>query len=178
MYLFIIRGLIAIVWAVVFAAASDSLTTGVTVGVGILLVIYPLIDVVASLIDARGQTGSARQILLAGAATSAIAAVALGIAATGNVGDALAVFGVWAFVSGVAQLAVALRRRAQFGLQLPMVLAGGFSVVFGVLLVVMSTSADPMLEMIAIYAATGGIDFIVEAGLLARRRRRLAAVPA
>ena len=42
----------------------------------------------------------------------------------------------------------------------------------------MSTSADPMLEMIAIYAATGGIDFIVEAGLLARRRRRLAAVPA
>ena len=37
---------------------------------------------------------------------------------------------------------------------------------------------DPMLEMIAIYAATGGIDFIIEAGLLARRRRRLAAVPA
>lgn len=35
-----------------------------------------------------------------------------------------------------------------------------------------------MLEMIAIYAATGGIDFIIEAGLLARRRRRLAAVPA
>ena len=170
----------AIVWAVVFAATSDSLTTDVPFGVAVLLVLYPLIDVGASLTDARGQTGSARQILLGGAATSAIAAVALGIAATGTVGDAVAVFGVWAFVSGAAQLAVALRRRAQFGLQLPMLLAGGFSVVFGVALVIMSTSADPILEMVAIYAATGGIDFIVEAALLARRRRRsrLATVPA
>jgi hypothetical protein len=36
-------------------AASDSLTTGVTVGGGVLLVIYPLIDLVASLIDARSH---------------------------------------------------------------------------------------------------------------------------
>jgi hypothetical protein len=33
---FLIRGLVAIAWAGVFAAASDSLTTGVTVGVGAL----------------------------------------------------------------------------------------------------------------------------------------------
>jgi hypothetical protein len=35
-------------WAGVFAAASDSLMTGVTVGASILLVLYPLIDVVGS----------------------------------------------------------------------------------------------------------------------------------
>jgi uncharacterized membrane protein HdeD (DUF308 family) len=173
MRVFLVRGLVAIAWAVVFAAVSDSLTTGVTVGAGILVVIYPLIDVVASLIDARSERGSARRVLLAGAATSAIAAAALAVAATGTVGDVLAVFGIWAFVSGAAQLITALRRRAEFGLQLPMLLAGGFSVVFGVALVVMSTAADPMLGMIAIYAATGGIDFIVQAWLLARRRRRL-----
>jgi uncharacterized membrane protein HdeD (DUF308 family) len=139
---------------------------------------YPLIDVVASLIDARSERGSARQVLLAGAATSAVAAVALAVAATGTVADVLAVFGVWAFVSGAAQLTVALRRRAKFGVQWPMLLAGGFSVIVGVAFVIMSTGADPMLDMVAIYAATGGVDFVVQAGLLARRRRRLAAVPA
>ena len=178
MQLFLIRGLVAIAWAAAFAAAADSLTGSVTLGVGVLLVAYPLIDVVASLIDARTQTGSARRILLAGATTSLIAAVALGIAATGTVADVLAVFGVWAFVSGAAQLSVALRRRAQYGLQLPMLLAGVGSVSFGIAYVIASTGTDPMLNMLAIYAATGGIDFLVQAGLLARRRRRLAPVPA
>ena len=177
MHLFLIRGLVAVVWAVAFAAVADDLTTGVTAGAAVLLVLYPLIDVVASLIDARSQRGSARQILLAGAATSAVAVVALGIAATGTVADALAVFGVWAFVSGAAQLTVALRRRAQYGLQLPMLLAGGISVIGGVVFVIASTGAAPNLDMLAIYAATGGIDFIIQAYLLVRRRR-LAAVPA
>ena len=178
MHLFLIRGLIAIVWAAVFAAASDSVTTSVPVGVGVLLVLYLLIDVIASVIDARTQDGYARQLLLANAAASTVAAVALGIAATGTVADALAVFGVWAFVSGAAQLVTSLRRRAQFGLQLPMLLAGVGSVSFGIAYVIASTGTDPMLNMLAIYAAGGGIDFVVQAGLLARRRRRLTPVPA
>jgi len=32
--------------------------------------------------------------------------------------------------------------------------------------------------MLALYAATGGIDFIIQAGLLARRRHRLVAAAA
>ena len=168
--LFVTRGVIAIAWATVFAAASDSLT----VGAGVLLVLYPLIDVVASLIDARTQRGSARRVLLAGAATSAVAAIALGIAATGSAANVFAVFGVWAGLSGAAQLVVGLRRRAQLGKQWPMLLAGGGSVIFGIAFLVASTMANPMLSMLAIYAATGGIDFLIEAGLLARRRRRVA----
>lgn len=115
MQLFLIRGLAAIAWAALFAAVSDSPTTGVTIAAGILVVIYPLIDVAASLIDARTQHGSARRLLLAGAAVSALAAAALAIAATASVADVLAVFGVWALLSGAAQLVVALRRRAQSG---------------------------------------------------------------
>ena len=57
--LFFIRGVLAIAWAVVFATTADDLTTGV----GVLLVLYPLVDAVASGIDARGQQGSARQLL-------------------------------------------------------------------------------------------------------------------
>ena len=107
-----------------------------------------------------------------------MAAVALGIAATGTVADALVVFGVWAFMSGAAQLVTALRRRAQYGLQLPMLLAGVWSVSVGIVYVIASAGANPKLNMLAIYAAGGGIDFVIQAGLLARRRRRLAALPA
>jgi uncharacterized membrane protein HdeD (DUF308 family) len=178
MQLFLIRGVVAIAWAAVFVAVSDSVATGVTVAAGILVVIYPLIDVTASLIDAQSQRGSARQLLLAGAAVSAIAATALAIAATGSVADVLAVFGVWAILSGAAQLVVALRRRAQLGKQWPMLLAGVGSVGFGIAFVIASTRTDPELSMLAIYAAGGGIDFLVQAWLLARRRRHLAAAPA
>jgi uncharacterized membrane protein HdeD (DUF308 family) len=177
--LFLIRGLVAIAWAAVFVAVSDSVTTGVTVAAGVLVVLYPLIDVAGSLVDARSQRGSARRLLLAGAAVSAVAAAALAIAATGSVADVLAVFGVWALFSGAAQVVVALRRRAQLGNQWPLLLAGVGSVGFGIAYIIASTRTDPSLSMLAIYAAGGGIDFLVQAWLLSRRRRRgVAAVPA
>jgi uncharacterized membrane protein HdeD (DUF308 family) len=132
MQLFLIRGLVAIAWAAAFAAVADSLTAGVAVAAGILVVLYPLIDTIASLIDARTAHGSGRRSLLANAATSAIAAIALGVAATASVANVLAVFGVWAAVSGAAQLVTALRRRALYGRQWPMRLAGAGSVIFDV----------------------------------------------
>jgi uncharacterized membrane protein HdeD (DUF308 family) len=168
--LFLTRGLVAIAWAVVFAIASDSLTTGV----GVLLVLYPLIDVVGSVIDARGQQGSARQLLELNAAVSAAAAVALGIAATGDEGDVLAVFGVWALVAGGAQLVVAIRRRMMLGRQWPLLLAGAGSTIWGIVFLVMSGSDDPELRMIAVYAAGGGVEFVIQAWLLARRTHEVA----
>jgi uncharacterized membrane protein HdeD (DUF308 family) len=168
--LFLIRGLIAIVWAIVFAATADSLTTGV----GILLVLYPVIDMVASIIDARGQQGSARQLLEVNAAVSAAAAVALGIAATGDKGDVLVVFGVWALLTGVAQVAVAIRRRMILGRQWPLLLAGVGSTGFGISFLIMAGGADPNLRMIAFYAAGGGVEFAIQAWLLARRSDQVA----
>jgi uncharacterized membrane protein HdeD (DUF308 family) len=178
MQLFLVRGIVAIAWALVFAAASDSLTTGVTTGAGILLVIYPLIDVVASLVDARSQRGSAQRLLRLDAAVSAVAAVAFAVAATGTVADALAVFGVWAAITGVAQLVVALRRRAQLGNQWPMLLAGGLSTVGGVTWFLVAIAGDATLDPLVVYAAAGGTWFIIQAWLLARRRRRLATLAA
>jgi uncharacterized membrane protein HdeD (DUF308 family) len=172
-HIFLTRGLIAIAWAVVFAVAANS-TTDVSVGAGVLLVLYPLIDAFANLIDARGQLGSARQLLLANAAVSAVAAVALGVAATGSTADVLAVFGVWAGLSGAAQLVVALRRRAQLGKQWPLLLAGGVSVFAGVAFVIAAAVRDnPRLSMLAIYAATGGVEFVIQAWLISRRQRHL-----
>jgi uncharacterized membrane protein HdeD (DUF308 family) len=171
--LFLTRGLIAIAWAVVFAVATKSVTTGVAAGAGVLLVLYPLIDVVGCLIDARSQHGSARQLLQANATVSAVAAVALGVAATGSVANVLAVFGVWAALSGAAQLVVALRRRSLLGNQWPMLLAGSLSIIAGVAYLMLSAGDDPKLRPLAIYTATGGIEFVLQAWLLMRRRRRL-----
>ena len=171
---FLIRGVIAIAWAAVFVAVSNSLTSDVTVIAAVLLVLYPLIDAVATLIDARTQHGSARQWLLINAGSSILAAVALGVAATRSVAAAFVVFGVWAAVSGAAQLIVALRRRAQLGRQVPLLLANGASVLLGVAFIIMATVGQTRLGMIAIYAATGGIEFLIQAWLLARRRRRSA----
>jgi uncharacterized membrane protein HdeD (DUF308 family) len=171
---FLIRGVIAIAWAAVFVAVAGSLTTDVTVAAGVLLVIYPLIDAVATLIDARSQHGSARQWLLINAGCSILAAVALGVAATRGVAAAFVVFGVWAAVSGAAQLVVALRRRAQLGKQVPLLLANDASVLLGVAFIIMAAVGQPKLGMLAIYAATGGIEFVIQAWLLARRHRRLA----
>jgi uncharacterized membrane protein HdeD (DUF308 family) len=169
--LFFIRGVVAIVWAAAFATTFDSLTAGTAA----LLVLYPVIDLVASVIDARNQDGSARRLLVANAGVSAVAAVTFGIAATGDKGDVLAAFGVWAGLTGAAQLVVALRRRVQFGRQWPMLLAGGVSTIGGVAFLLMSVRPDPTLMPLVVYAATGGVDFVIEAWLL-RRRFRLAAV--
>jgi uncharacterized membrane protein HdeD (DUF308 family) len=100
-----------------------------------------------------------------------VAAVALGIAAGGDKGDVLAVFGVWAVVTGALQLAVAIRRRATLGGQWPLLLAGAGSTLFGIAFLVMSGADDPTLRMIAAYAAGGGVEFAIQAWLLTRSHR-------
>jgi hypothetical protein len=44
--------------------------------------------------------------------------------------------------------------------------------------VIASTTTDPTLNMLAIYGAGGGIDFVIQAWLLGRRRDRLVTRPA
>jgi hypothetical protein len=77
-HLFLTHGVIAIAWAAVFAAVSDSPTADVTVGAGALIVLYPLIDAAASLIDARSQNGFARRLLLGGCCSPACSRGAAG----------------------------------------------------------------------------------------------------
>src|SRR5262249_54081218 len=106
------------------------------------------------------------------AAVSTVAAAALGVAATGSAADVIAVFGVWALISGAAQLVTALRRRAELGNQWPMVLAGGVSTIAGVAYIIASGASHPSPRRLGLHTAAGGVDFTIEAWLLARRRRR------
>ena len=55
-----------------------------------------------------------------------------------------------------------------------MLLAGSVSLIAGLAYIILSGGADPKLMPIVLYTATGGVDFVAQAWLLARRRHRLA----
>jgi uncharacterized membrane protein HdeD (DUF308 family) len=172
--LYLIRGLLAVAWAAVFAGAHDTLGRLAIA----LLIAYPLIDAVSSLIDYRAVPGGLeRQVTAFNGVLSTLAAIALGVAGGRGAATVLAVFGAWAVVSGAAQMAVGLWRRGpELGKQWPMLIAGGLSFLVGVFYDIQAAGAKPSLDVLSTYATGGGVFFIIQAGLLAwrARRRRLA----
>lgn len=179
--LYLGRGVLALAWALAFAGAHENVDAVAV----ILLVAYPLIDAVSSLIDHRALgDGPERRVTAFNGVLSTLAAVAVGIAGAGGVAPVLHVFGAWAVVSGAAQVAVGLRRRGpELGRQWPMLIAGGLSFIVGVFYNIQAAGDDPSLDVLSVYATGGGVFFIVQAGLLgwkarqSRTRDRLSAAP-
>jgi uncharacterized membrane protein HdeD (DUF308 family) len=163
------RAALAIAWAAVFAVVSTHFGAGTKA----LLVVYPAIDIAASVIDARSQrrlgSGTAR-LLLINAAVSAGALIALAIAIGDDTAAVLHVFGTWAAVSGLIQLGVVLRRRS-LGRQTAMLISGTLSTAAGIYLNVLATARDPKLTSLAGYAALGAILFGVSAYRLRAQAR-------
>ncbi|MFD6273767.1 DUF308 domain-containing protein [Nocardia asteroides] len=165
------RGVLAIGWASAFAVVSDTLGP---VAVA-LLVAYPLIDAVSSLIVHRGMPdGPERRVTALNGALSAVVAVALGLAgALGGAGAVLGVFGAWAVVSGAAQLVVGLRRRGPvFGKQWPTLISGGLSFLVGLTYLAQAAGDSPSLHVLSVYATGGGVFFVAQAALLAWKSRQ------
>lgn len=158
----------ALVWAAALAVAvgDDVPTTASALPtlVAVLLTAYPLIDVVASVVEAA-DAGTARRdaaVLRANAALSALAAVALGVATFGSdAGATLVAFGAWAVVSGAVQLGVAVRRRRTAGRQVPMLVSGGLSALVGVTIAAGAGQDDAHLGGLAGYAAFGAVLYLV-----------------
>lgn len=152
------RALAALLWAAVFVAVLGSnpdAAATVPTGAAILLVAYPLIDVVSWVVE-----GGERRVLPA--TVSLAAAVALAVAAVAaDAGAVLAIFGVWAVVSGALQLAAAIARRSAGGHELPMIASGAISVLAGVSFVVGSTQDVAPLKNLAGYAVFGAVFFAV-----------------
>ena len=127
-WLYLVRAVISIIWAGLLVAAvssGGSLTPEQTIPAFAvaLLISYPLIDVIASLIDARSSLHGAPRNAAAqyiNAAISAVAAGAVAVAAGDGADAVLLVFGAWALLTGLIQLilAIARRRRGNPG-QLP-----------------------------------------------------------
>lgn len=148
----------------------------------ILLIAYPAWDAIANYLDAWRSGGLARnksQMLnfLVSIVTTAAVALALGR----GMGAVLAVFGVWAALSGLLQLVTAVRRWKSHGAQWAMILSGAQSALAGGFMIKIAGGPDPLsIANIAPYAAFGAFYFLVSAVWLtvseARRNRALESI--
>ncbi|AYC36191.1 hypothetical protein [Streptomyces griseorubiginosus] len=157
--LYFVRFGFALLWAVaLFSTASSIGPVSAT-----LLVIYPLFDVVAAVVDARSSraSGSAPG-LYVNMAISGLAAVGLAFAVASGIPGVLRVWGAWAVTAGLVQLIVAVRRR-ELGGQWAMIASGGISVLAGLSFLRQAGAPDPSLSSLAGYALLGGIFFLVSA---------------
>ncbi|MBO0609277.1 hypothetical protein [Myceligenerans salitolerans] len=158
-HLYLVRFGFAVVWAILVLAVA----TGLGPATVALLVLYPLFDVAAAVVDFR-TSGSSRPAaaLYLNMALSLLAAVGLGLAATSGVPMVLRVWGAWAIAAGVVQLVVAINRRGLGG-QWAMILSGGLSTFAGTSFILMAGGPNATLTAVAGYATLGGIFFLVSA---------------
>src|SRR4051812_41074377 len=101
-----VRALVALAWV------AAALTVGATMPpvAAVLLVAYPAWDALANLVDAQRSGGLGRNPtqalnLLVSAATAFAVAVKIG-----DMHAVLGIFGAWAFLAGLLQLATSVRR--------------------------------------------------------------------
>ena len=162
--LYFVRFAFAVVWAGLLVVTGSTVNPlSVT-----LLVLYPLFDVAAAVIDARAsRTTGSPALLYVNIAVSLITAVGVAIACASGIPAVLRVWGAWAVVAGLVQLIVGVTRRKMGG-QWPMIISGGISVLAGASFVVGAAAANPTLTNAAGYAIPGGIFFLISAFRLGR----------
>ncbi|TYB96971.1 hypothetical protein FXF53_20775 [Micromonospora sp. WP24] len=162
--LYLVRFAFAIVWALVaFTTAEHLGPLAVT-----LLVLYPLFDVAAAVVDARAsRTTGSPGLLYANVTVSLLAAVGLAVASTSGIPAVLRVWGAWAIVAGLIQLLVGATRRRMGG-QWPMIISGGISVLAGGAFIAGAAAENPTLTNAIGYAIPGAIFFLISAVRLGR----------
>lgn len=167
--LYVVRFSFAIVWALLmFTTASRLGLLAVT-----LLVLYPLFDAGAAVVDARvSRTNGPPVLLYLNIAVSLITAIGVGVASASDIPAVLRVWGAWAIVAGALQLSVGVTRR-EMGGQWPMIISGGLSVLVGGSFIASAGADNPTLVNVAGYAIAGGVFFLVAALRLGRATKKL-----
>ncbi|GAA2615412.1 hypothetical protein [Paractinoplanes durhamensis] len=159
----------AILWALaMFTTATELGPLAVT-----LLVLYPLVDVAAAVVDARSSRAAG---LYVNIAISLLAAVGVGLAAASGIPAVLRVWGAWAILSGLIQLFVGVTRR-RLGGQWPMIISGAVSALVGSTFILQAGQDGAALSGVAGYAIGGGILFLISAVRLGSARRQPANGP-
>jgi uncharacterized membrane protein HdeD (DUF308 family) len=171
--LYFVRFAFAIVWAVLVFVTAPAAGSSLGFAIVALLVLYPLFDVAAAIVDSRANRATgATPLLYVNMALSLAAAVGLAIASASGASAVLVVWGAWATTSGAVQLIVALRRR-KLGGQWAMIISGGLSVFVGVAFAAMASGAAASVSGVAGYATLGGILFLISALRLGRAAKGL-----
>jgi acyl phosphate:glycerol-3-phosphate acyltransferase len=162
-----------------WVGAAFTLGTSMPAVAAVLLLVYPGWDAAANLVDAQRNGGLKRNPTQAlNVTVSGVATVAVAIALGMSMNAVLGVFGVWAALSGLFQLATAARRWNSYGAQWAMILSGAQSALAGVFFLKQANAPKiPSITDIAPYAAFGAFYFLVSALWLtvsAARRRKVA----
>lgn len=162
----LVRAGIAVVWALALAVAlGDEVsraTSELPVGAAVLLLGYPLIDVVASVVEAVRRAPARPSVHVVNAAIGLLAAVGLAVTSLGSdAGAVLVVFGAWATLSGAIQLGLALHRRRTGSRQAFMVVSGGLSTVIGLAFAAMARQDEVDLTALAGYAVGGAVLYVL-----------------
>ncbi|WMJ70622.1 DUF308 domain-containing protein [Stenotrophomonas sp. 24(2023)] len=131
----------------------------------VLLVLYPAWDALANYIDARRTGGlAANGTQMLNFVISVLTAVAIGVALTAGMAATIKVFGAWAILSGLLQLATAVRRWKQAGGQWVMILSGAQSAAAGAFFFKQASSGIPLdVATVAPYAGLGAFYFLLSA---------------
>jgi uncharacterized membrane protein HdeD (DUF308 family) len=167
--LYLARSAFALVWAVLLVLSTVALDSGSGLSplTTALVVLYPLVDLAAAVVDRRSASDARPSALLVvNMVLSLATAIGLVVAVMSGTAAVLLVWGLWAITAGLVQLVVALSRR-HLGGQWAMILSGGISVLAGTGFVA-SSHAGGALTGIAGYAVLGGAFFLVSALRLRR----------
>ena len=172
---YFIRFAVAAAWVLLAFTVAKSMPSLAA----IMLVAYPAWDALANFVDARRSGGLNRnKTQLLNFVISIVTTVAVAIALGKSMNAVLAVFGVWAVLSGLFQLATAIRRWKS-GAQWAMVLSGAQSALAGIFFVKMAGSAATIdITSVAPYAAFGAFYFLVSAVWLTVSDARRKSAPA
>lgn len=143
--------------------AAAILLAGQPRAVAFLLVLYPLWDALANLIDARVNGGlQANPSQTLNVAVGTVTALAVVIAISNSTYAVLAVFGAWAILSGLLQLYTGVRRWRTNGAQWVMILSGAQSALAGGFMISQSFgAAAPTILDIVPYAGFGAFYFLL-----------------
>jgi uncharacterized membrane protein HdeD (DUF308 family) len=130
-----------------------------------LLIAYPAWDAIANYFDAARNGGLRRNpTQTLNLVISIITAGAVAIALDFDMNTVIAVFAVWAVLSGALQLATAIRRWKTFGAQWVMVLSGAQSALAGAFMAKVAIGAhEPDITAIVGYAGFGAFYFLLSA---------------
>ncbi|WP_394836385.1 DUF308 domain-containing protein [Pendulispora rubella] len=167
---YFIRAAVSIVWI----AAALAIGKNVPTLSAVLLVAYPAWDAVANLLDARKSGGLRTNLSQAlNFAISILTAIGVAVALGVGMNAVMTVFGGWAILSGLFQLATGIRRWKSAGAQWAMVLSGAQSALAGASFFKMAAAATPpSIVAVAPYAAFGAFYFLVSALWLTFKKDR------
>ncbi|ACC74928.1 DUF308 domain-containing protein [Paraburkholderia phymatum] len=150
-------------FSAVWVALAISIGERFPIVAAALLVVYPAWDALANYIDASRSGGMAENRTQAMSVVISLATTVAVIAAL-RWNCVLGIFGMWAVLAGLLQLATAVRRWQHLGAQWAMILSGGQSALAGVFFLLQARMPLQLATgRVAGYAAVGAVYFLVSA---------------